>query len=293
MPLFAKNNTPLSDPQALERHIKQALAVRIPHGLDIEIAYQIVKRIFNPMVTGAQNIPKEPCLFVGNHSLFALDGAIIRPIFLKDLQRFPRAMGDKFLFSIERVANILVKQGIVMGHPDVCGALMDARQDLLLFPGGAYESVKPKSKLYELQWKERYGFVKLAATHGYTIMPFGLVGPDEFYGHLMEGQELPDTALGKLLTHLGVLNNNIRSDMIPPIPIGSLGTALPKPQRCYLGFGKPINLSRHKGKTLSKKTVQAVRAQAAQAIENQLTQLLIKRERDKGKESFLRRLLTL
>ena len=293
MPLFAKNNTPLSDPQALERHIKQALAVRIPHGLDIEIAYQIVKRIFNPMVTGAQNIPKEPCLFVGNHSLFALDGAIIRPIFLKELQRFPRAMGDKFLFSIERVANILVKQGIVMGHPDVCGALMDARQDLLLFPGGAYESVKPKSKLYELQWKERYGFVKLAATHGYTIMPFGLVGPDEFYGHLMEGQELPDTALGKLLTHLGVLNNNIRSDMIPPIPIGSLGTALPKPQRCYLGFGKPINLSQHKGKTLSKKTVQAVRAQAAQAIENQLTQLLIKRERDKGKESFLRRLLTL
>ncbi len=293
MSLFAKNNTPLSDPQALERHIKQALAVRIPHGLDIEIAYQIVKRIFNPMVTGAQNIPKEPCLFVGNHSLFALDGAIIRPIFLKELQRFPRAMGDKFLFSIERVANILVKQGIVMGHPDVCGALMDARQDLLLFPGGAYESVKPKSKLYELQWKERYGFVKLAATHGYTIMPFGLVGPDEFYGHLMEGQDLPDTALGKLLTHLGVLNNNIRSDMIPPIPIGSLGTALPKPQRCYLGFGKPINLSRHKGKTLSKKTVQAVRAQAAQAIENQLTQLLIKRERDKGKESFLRRLLTL
>ena len=293
MSLFAKNNTPLSDPQALERHIKQALAVRIPHGLDIEIAYQIVKRIFNPMVTGAQNIPKEPCLFVGNHSLFALDGAIIRPIFLKDLQRFPRAMGDKFLFSIERVANILVKQGIVMGHPDVCGALMDARQDLLLFPGGAYESVKPKSKLYELQWKERYGFVKLAATHGYTIMPFGLVGPDEFYGHLMEGQDLPDTALGKLLTHLGVLNNNIRSDMIPPIPIGSLGTALPKPQRCYLGFGKPIDLSRHKGKTLSKKTVQAVRAQAAQAIENQLTQLLIKRERDKGKESFLRRLLTL
>ena len=277
----------------LERHIKQALAAKVPSGLNVEIAYQIVKRVFNPRVAGAQNIPKEPCLFVGNHSLLALDGAIIRPIFLKELQRFPRAMGDKFLFSIQRVADILVKHGVVMGHPEVCSALMDDRQDLLLFPGGAYESVKPKSKLYELQWKERYGFVKLAAAHGYTIMPFGLVGPDEFYGHLMEGQDLPDTALGKLLTHLGVLNNNIRSDMIPPIPIGSLGTALPKPQRCYLGFGKPINLSRHKGKTLSKKTVQAVRAQAAQAIENQLTQLLIKRERDKGKESFLRRLLTL
>ena len=241
MSLFEKDNTPLSEPYRLERHIKQALAAKAPSGLDVEIAYQIVKRVFNPRVAGAQNIPKEPCLFVGNHSLFALDGAIIRPIFLKELQRFPRAMGDKFLFSIQRVADILVKHGVVMGHPEVCSALMDDRQDLLLFPGGAYESVKPKSKLYELQWKERYGFVKLAAMHGYTIMPFGLVGPDDFYGHLTEGQDLPDSALGKLLTHIGLLNDDTRSDIVPPIPIGSLGTPLPKPQRCYLGFGKPIN----------------------------------------------------
>ena len=277
----------------LERHIKQALAAKVPSGLDVEIAYQIVKRVFNPMVTGAQNIPKEPCLFVGNHSLLALDGAIIRPIFLKELQRFPRAMGDKFLFSIQRVADILVKHGVVMGHPEVCSALMDDRQDLLLFPGGAYESVKPKSKLYELQWKERYGFVKLAAMHGYTIMPFGLVGPDDFYGHLMEGQDLPDSALGKLLAHIGLLNDNTRSDIVPPIPIGSLGTPLPKPQRCYLGFGEPINLSRHKGKALPKKTLLSVRAQVAQQIDTQLAELLLIREQDKGKDSLLRRLLTL
>jgi 1-acyl-sn-glycerol-3-phosphate acyltransferase len=293
MSLFEKDNTPLSEPYRLERHIKQALAAKAPSGLDVEIAYQIVKRVFNPMVTGAQNIPKEPCLFVGNHSLFALDGAIIRPLFLKELQRFPRAMGDKFLFSIQRVADILVKHGIVMGHPEVCSALMDDRQDLLLFPGGAYESVKPKSKLYELQWKERYGFVKLAATHGYTIMPFGLVGPDDFYGHLMEGQDLPDSALGKLLAHIGLLNDNTRSDIVPPIPIGSLGTPLPKPQRCYLGFGEPINLSRHKGKALPKKTLLSVRAQVAQQIDTQLAELLLIREQDKGKDSLLRRLLTL
>ena len=72
-------------------------------------------------------------------------------------------------------------------------------------------------------------------------MPFGLVGPDEFYGHLMEGQELPDSALGRLLTRLGLLHEDIRSDILPPIPVGSLGTLFPKPQRCYLGFGQPVN----------------------------------------------------
>lgn len=293
MSLFGKDNTPLGDPLVLTRHIKQALAVKFPTGLDNEIAYQIVKRVFNPMVIGAEKIPDEPCLFVGNHSLFALDGAIIRPIFLKELQRFPRAMGDKFLFSIQRVADILIKYGVVMGHPEVCTALMNDQQDLLLFPGGAYESVKPKSKLYELQWKERYGFVKLAAMHGYTIMPFGLVGPDDFYGHFIEGQQLRNSSMGKLLTNIGVLNDAFRSDIIPPIPVGSLGTPFPKPQRCYLSFGNPISLSRYSGKTLQKRTVQSIRAQLADDIEDQLAELLLVREQDKGKGSLLRRLLTL
>jgi 1-acyl-sn-glycerol-3-phosphate acyltransferase len=245
------------------------------------------------MVTGAENIPSQPCLFVGNHSLFALDGAIITPLFLKDLRRFPRAMGDRFLFTIPSVANILVKNGAVMGHPEVCTALMEDGQDILVFPGGAHEAVKPKSKLYELQWKERYGFVKLAAKHGYTIMPFGLVGPDEFYGHLMEGQDLPDSALGKILTRLGILNDDIRSDILPPIPIGSMGTLLPKPQRCYLGFGQPIDLSRYKDKKPTQKTVQSIRSRVAKEIETQMAELLIAREQLKEKDSLLRRFLTL
>jgi 1-acyl-sn-glycerol-3-phosphate acyltransferase len=170
---------------------------------------------------------------------------------------------------------------------------MKDRQDLLVFPGGAHEAVKPASAKYELQWKERCGFVKLAARHGYTIMPFGLVGPDEFYGHFMEGQALPESALGRLLTYLGVLNENTRRDILPPIPVGSLGTLFPKPQRCYLGFGRPINLSRYRGKTLPKKTLLSIRAEVAEQIETQLAQLLITREQHKGKDGLLRRLLTL
>ena len=122
-----------------------------------------------------------------------------------------------------------------------------------------------------------------AARHGYTIMPFGLVGPDEFYGHLIEGQELPDSVLGRLLTRAGLLHEDIRADILPPIPLGSLGTLFPKPQRCYLGFGQAIDLSRYKGKTLAKKTLHAVRAEVATQIETQLTELLIIREQHKGR----------
>jgi 1-acyl-sn-glycerol-3-phosphate acyltransferase len=293
MSLFDKDNDPLGDREARRRHIERALAVRAPRGLALEMSYRVIKGMFNPLIIGTENIPSQPCLFVGNHSLFALDGMVVAPLFLKELNRFPRSMGDKFLFSNQNIADSLIANGVVMGDPQVCTALMEDAQDLLLFPGGAHEAVKPASKKYQLQWKERYGFVKLAAANGYTIMPFGLVGPDEFYGHLIEGQEIPDSALGKLLTRLGLLNEDIRSDILPPIPIGSLGTPFPKPQRCFLGFGKPINLSRFKGKTLAKKTLHTLRGQVSAEIETQLSHLLVTREEQKGSNSLLRRLLTL
>jgi len=293
MALFDKDNQPLDDAAALSEHIEQALAVTMPQGMELEINYRVIKRLFNPMILGAENIPNRPCLFVGNHSLFALDGMVLGPLFMKELERFPRGMGDKFLFTNKRIADFVMRSGAVMGHPEVCSAMMKDRQDLLVFPGGAHEAVKPASEVYELQWKERYGFVKLAALHGYTIMPFGLVGPDEFYGHYMEGQDLPGSALGQLLKRFGLLNDDIRADILPPVPLGALGTPFPKPQRCYLGFGEPLKLSQYKGKTLTRKRLQIIRGQVAEQIETQLAELLFAREQHKRNDSLLRRLLTI
>ena len=293
MAAFDKDNNPLADKEALERHIEMALAVSPPQGLQQEMIYRVIKRLFNPLTLGADNIPDRPCLFVGNHSLFALDGWILGPVLLKEQGRFVRGLGDRFLFASERVGDAVLKTGGVMGHPDVCSAMMQDGQDLIVFPGGAAEAVKPASELYELQWKERYGFVRLAARHGYTIMPFGVVGPDEFYGHLMEGQDIPESNLGTVLKRLGLLNDDLRADILPPIPVGSLGTMLPKPQRCYIGFGEPIDLAEEKGKRLGKKRLQAIRAQVADQIETQLAELLFAREQHKGKDSLLRKILTL
>ena len=292
MSVFSKENDPLGEKEALARHIETALAAQPPAGVELELSYQLIKRLFNPLVLGASNIPERPCLFVGNHSLFALDGWVIGPLMTRDLKRFPRGLGDKFLFANPSVGDFILKRGAVMGHPEVCSALMKAGQDLMVFPGGAHEAVKPASMKYELQWKERYGFVKLAARHGYTIMPFGLIGPDEFYGHLMEGQDIPASALGKLLKRLGLLTADTRSDMLPPIPVGALGSFFPKPQRCYLGFGEPIDLARYAGRTPRKKELQVIRAAVAEQIETQLAELLFTREQHKGEDGLLRRLLS-
>ncbi len=293
MTALDKDNQPLQG-ERLQRHIERALAVtEIPRSRDALIAGQLVQRLFRPEVRGVDNIPPEPCLFVGNHSLFALDGLVVATVMQRQYGRFLRPLGDKFLFTHPGLESALLARGAAMGHPAVCSALMAHGRDLLVFPGGAHEAVKPNRQRYQLQWKERYGFIRMAAEHGYTIMPFGIVGPDEFYSHLIESEDLPDSLPGRLLRRFGLLTDDTRADALPPLPLGALGTLLPKPQRCYLGFGQPVSLARFSKRKPGKVQQQKIRAQVAGEIEEQLRQLLLLREQQRREDSLLRRILTL
>ena len=249
------------------------MAVEPPSGRNQDIAYAVIKRLFKPEFINPDNIPADPCLFVGNHSLFALDGLVMGPALLQEHGRFLRGLGDKFLWNAATAKTVLAAGG-VLGHPEVCSALMDHGSDLLVFPGGAHEATKTEAQKYTLQWKQRFGFVKLAAKHGYTIMPTAIVGPDEFYSHWMEGEDLPNTALGRWLTSQGILTEDTRPDMLPPIPRGTMGSLFPRPQRCYTQFGEPVDLSKYKGKTLTKKQLNNIRGEVAEQIEDMLQQLL-------------------
>ena len=89
MAITDKDNQPF-DEHGLDEHIATALAVEEPQGRELDIIHAIVKRFFKPTVVGAENIPDRPCLFVGNHSLFALDGMVLGP---GDAKR-PRALSS-------------------------------------------------------------------------------------------------------------------------------------------------------------------------------------------------------
>ena len=77
------------------------------------------------------------------------------------------------------------------------------------------------------------------------------------------------------------------------VPAGFMGSLLPKPQACFIGFGEPLDLSEHKGKKLSKTKLKSLRQEVADRIEGELSQLLMLRERKRGHDGVLRRLLTL
>ncbi|MGI9285490.1 MAG: lysophospholipid acyltransferase family protein [Pseudomonadales bacterium] len=277
--------------EEVDELIEKFLAIEGPDEKSFSRLNKMIKGYFAPTVVGLENVPDEPTLFIGNHAMFGLDGMILLPIFYYEVGRFIRAMGDNAWFQVGNTGDKLMKQGMVLANPKVCSALMRAGHSLLVFPGGAAEANKTAAEKYSLVWRERYGFVRMAAQHGYDITPFGLVGPDDWYDHRIEGNELLDTRLGKLLTKMG-MTEGIRDDLLPPIPSGIFSTLLPKPEPCYLAFGEPINVPDCSGKEVSSKILKSVRAQTADRVNGLVRDMLLMRAQQKHKQGAIRRMLT-
>lgn len=282
-----------NEPDAeLQAHIARVMGVTMPTGPAVSFSAAFLRKWFKPSFSGLDRLPSGPALFVGNHSFLALDSVVFHLLMHYDYGRFLRPLGDRTLFENRQYADVVIALGAAVGQPAVVETLMDSGHDLLLYPGGAYEAVKSPEHRYELMWKQRYGFIRLAAKMGYTIVPFAAVGPDEYYDQHLTGDEVEQAEVTRLLIHLGFLPEDIRSDLIPPIPSGVLGSPIPKPKSTFYGFAEPIDLSDYRGEALSRRQQQSLRRKVEQAIDVEIKNLLLLRERRRHRDGFLRRLLS-
>lgn len=281
-----------SNPE-LEAHVQRVLRVRMPTGPGISLTAALFRRWFKPSFSGLERLPSKPALFVGNHALLAVDAFVFHLLMHYDYGRFLRPLGDKTLFANQQYADAVINLGAALGHAQVVTALMAEQKDLLLYPGGTYEAVKQPEQRYELMWKERYGFIRLAAKMGYTIVPFAAVGPDEYFDQHLTGPEVQQAQLTQLLMRAGLLPEDLRSDLIPPLPAGVLGSPIPKPKTTFYSFCPPVDLSGYRGRDITDKQQVKIRAGVEDAIDREIKNLLLRREQQRHKDGLLRRILSL
>ena len=76
--------------------------------------------------------------------------------------------------------------------------------------------------------------------------------------------------------------------MIIPLVKGVGLTPLPKPQRFYYKFGKPISTQEYKGMDKDKDAIEALKASVRQSVETGIEDLLEIRANDPNKTLFKR-----
>lgn len=273
--------------------IEEALAFTPPDKAQLARYFSLINRYFDPQYCGFENIARdEPTLFVGNHSRFGfLDMPVMVQGIYEETGIYPRGLSDRFHYTVPVWRDYITRLGGVVGSRDMCRAMMEAGKSLLVFPGGGGEVVKGKEHNYTLLWKQRLGFVRMAIQNGYTITPFSAVGADNAYDPIIDGHQLLSAPLiGRALEKIG-LHEHLPDGKFPPIPRGIGLSMIPRPEKFYFSFGKPIRTEDYKGQEGDENTLRKLRKRTANCINEMTKSSLLLREQEQYKQSTLRRLL--
>jgi 1-acyl-sn-glycerol-3-phosphate acyltransferase len=233
-----------------------------------------------------------PTLFVGNHSVF---GVLDVMLFADGLYRAHgiclRSLADRNHFKVPVWRDFVVQTGAVLGSRANCAALMRKGEHILVFPGGAREVFKHKGEAYRLIWKERFGFVRLAIEHGYTITPYATVGAEEAFDVLLDSGDYMRTPVGRYLKDTGIAGDYLRGgEEFPPVVRGLGLTMIPRPEKLYFSIGKPIDTVRYRDHANDPAVLQRVRARVGRSLSQLIAEGRERRAQDTG-QGALRRLL--
>jgi len=248
-----------------------------------------------PSFIGVERVdPSRATMFVGNHTLYGVQDV---PHILYELKRvhgiFPRTLSDRVHFEFPVWRDLLTAFGCVEGTRENCSVLMRAGQHVLVFPGGQREVFKRKNEAYRLVWKERIGFVQLAAAFGYPIVPFASLGADESLHIAVDGRDIMGSPIGKLLQATGIADKYLRGgEALPPLVRGLGLTWIPEPERFFVSFGPPISTSHYRRRAKDFAAMHELRAKVASSIEAQLEFLQRMRGGMSGESADARRVRT-
>jgi 1-acyl-sn-glycerol-3-phosphate acyltransferase len=131
-------------------------------------------------VTGIENIPTGPVLYVGNHNgaLYSGDTWIFAVALLRahGIQAAPHGLAHDLALGIPGVGHLLRRFGCVPAHPENSLRLLGAGRSVMVYPGGDLESMRPFRARNEVRFGGRQGYIRTALKAGVPIVPVAAQG---------------------------------------------------------------------------------------------------------------------
>lgn len=123
-------------------------------------------------IVGLENIPQDtPVLFIYYHGAIPIDlYYFTSKVFLFN-SKLVHTVADRFLFKFPGWSIISDVLKVIPGTIQTCSAILKEGNMLSISPGGVYEAQFGDS-YYELMWKKRMGFAKVALDAKVSIVPF-------------------------------------------------------------------------------------------------------------------------
>jgi 1-acyl-sn-glycerol-3-phosphate acyltransferase len=250
------------------RHV-QIINYQPPPNFPFGYVLGTLEWIVDADFTGIENLdPSNPGLFVANHQNYCFEvPMLVNKIYQSKKGMYIRGLADHFHFGIPMYSSVLRYVGAVDGTRSNVDCLMESRQNVLVYPGGASEVMKHSSvPKYTLLWKERLGFARLAIKHGHPIVPVASIGVED-----------------ALITLFDVPLGFYRKGLSFPIP----GPLWPhRLQKIYYWIGEPIPTTKYNGEWEKDEYTREVRDAAKAAVEAGIRFLQEKQANDPHRYRF-------
>src|SRR4051794_20803043 len=209
------------------------------------------KLLWNPLIDywfrmeieGWERIPDSPVLLVGIHSgaPFVWDAWTVGVQWWRRFgdERPLHGTAHDALMALPGIGSYFRRMGVLPAAPDSIATALAAGHDVMLWPGGEVDSLRPWVKRDEAILAGRKGFVRLAIRSGVPIVPFSTVGgPDS----------MPVLATGRRLARVLQLERIARLKMFPIAISAPWGVApallpeIPLPAKIRTAFQDPVEL---------------------------------------------------
>lgn len=242
---------------------------------------------FDPKIYGFDKLEKDkPALYIRNHTIYGLtDGFYLGAKAYLEKDIFMRALVDNMHMHVPVWRRIIEDLGMIPADRDNCTELMQAGQHVMVFPGGSREAFKNKGEDYQLMWKQRLGFAKMAIANNYDIIPVAAVGGDDMYTILWDSHDLMNSSFGQWLKKSGWADKYLRhGELIPPIAKGIGITGLPRPERIYIKVGDRIDTSAYNGDHENPTVLMDLRKEVEASMNEMIYELKAYRRNDTDQE---------
>ncbi len=269
----------------MKNYLRPNSNLRPPNKKVVKAIQNIVEWYFKPTYSGLDNLDKhQPALYVSNHTLLGItDGPLYMSKLWNEKRIFLRPLVDKMQRHIPIWRKLITDIGGVIASRENCRNLMNQHQHILVFPGGTNEAFKKQGEEYQLIWKERYGFVKLAIENKYPIIPIAGLGGDELYDILLDKDDIMRSFIGQWLKDTGIADKYLKGgENIPPLVSGWGGTLLPRRKHIYYHFGTPIQTAQYGG-IASEDVIKLIRKQVEVSLYKGMQEMQVLREERRKK----------
>lgn len=205
-----------------------------------------MQRYFRADVRGLEHAGKGPVLFVGNHN----GGAWSPEIFLfgaalyerHGLGALPYGLAHETVAQIPPIARILIPVGAVRASHENAARIFERGQNVLVYPGGDEEALRPSRHRDQIRFGGRRGYVRLALRHGVPIVPVVTFGAHDVFVVLDDGKWLA--------RRLG-LDKAVRLKVFPTIlsipwgvTMGPVMPFIPLPAKIRIQVLPPVHFTR-------------------------------------------------